>query len=132
MIPFLLLLSFSSLASGVNDVSNEEYVYSQQGDELIYGRKASITWVFDIHKDGTAIVNISSWHAPFTCNGKYKAVKYNKELNLIWAKDENKDIECDTSSPQFVLKKTADDHYLIKSDLFPWSDGGWEKLKIKK
>jgi hypothetical protein len=29
-------------------------------------------------------------------------------------------------------KKTADDHYLIKSDLFPWSDGGWEKLKLKK
>lgn len=130
---FLAVYLFSfinvSLASNVSDIKAGKYVYSQQGEELIDGKRASITWFFDIRSDDKATVNISSWHAPFTCNGKYKIIKGNDELSLIWLEEDNKDTECDVPSPQFLIKIKSNNLLLIRSELFPWGNGGWERLK---
>ncbi|WP_145584786.1 hypothetical protein [Yersinia intermedia] len=123
------VLSNTSFASATSDIKSGKYVYTQQGEELIDGKKSSITWTFYLNGDETSTLNISSWHAPFTCDGKYKITKTNDELKLIWLEDENKGIECDALPPQFFIKKSSNNLFLIKSELFPWGGREWKSLK---
>lgn len=126
---FLMVFSVSSLASNTVHLKEGRYVYTQIGEELIGGQKASISWAFNIHKDGNVTVDISSWHAPFTCGGKYKIVKAGDEFNLFWVESENEGIYCGTPSPQFSIRQASNGNWLIKSELFPWGDNNWKKLK---
>ncbi|QHB33856.1 hypothetical protein F0T03_17950 [Yersinia canariae] len=118
-----------SLASVTSDITLGKYVYTQQGEELIDGKKSSITWTFSLNGEETSTLNISSWHAPFNCYGKYKITKASDELKLAWLESENKGIECDAPPPQFVIKRTSNNLFLIKSELFPWGGSEWKDLK---
>lgn len=72
----LFTASFQSLAENKQSSSYEniigKYTYTQQGDELIDGKNASITWVLNFLPEGEVKVSITSWHAPFTCDGLYQ------------------------------------------------------------
>ena len=106
------------------------YVFSQQGEQLIDGSNASITWRFIFNQDKhTAEVKISYWHAPYTCQGEYFYEKKGNELNLIWNAKKSPQEECETPAPQFIIKHDDKDRLLIKSKLFPWPVNDWEQLK---
>lgn len=104
--------------------------FSQQGEQLIDGSNTSITWRFIFNQDKhTAEVKISSWHAPYTCQGEYFYEKKGNELNLIWNAKKSPEAECETPAPQFIIKHDEKDRLLIKSKLFPWPVKDWEQLK---
>lgn len=129
LLTFFLAMSATSFAVPATPMVPSEYSYTQKGDELIDGQTASITWRISITNDYYAVVHISSWHAPFTCDGKFNIKKSGEVFNLTWSETENKDQECDTAAPQIAMKQAADGTWLAKSELFPWGDGGWEKIK---
>ncbi|WP_145539614.1 hypothetical protein [Yersinia kristensenii] len=105
------------------------FVITQKGDELIDGSQASITWLFNLDGKGRASLKISSWHAPYTCDGVYQVVQEGKQLKFIWKESSNPDGECNTLSPQFIMEKEAGNQWHIKSELFPWGKGGWENIE---
>lgn len=47
---------------------------------------------------------------------------------LSLTNDENSLMDCDTPSPQFLLKKSSHGDVLVKSELFPWDSVGWKKM----
>ncbi|MEJ5074335.1 hypothetical protein WH357_18665 [Enterobacter ludwigii] len=104
------------------------YSYSQGGDELIDGSKASITWSIVVDGSGKAEVNISSLHAPYTCDGIYTITDKGNYFTLGLTDDENSLMDCDTPPPQFLLKKSSRGDVLVKSELFPWDSAGWKKM----
>ena len=107
------------------------YSYSQSGDELIDGSKASITWSIVVNGNGKAEVNISALHAPYTCDGIYTITDKGDYFALGLTDDENSLMDCDTPSPQFLLKKSFHGDVLVKSELFPWDSAGWKKMHKK-
>lgn len=109
-----------------------KYSFTQEGEELIDGAKASITWNISIKDDIHAVVKISSWHAPFTCDGKYTVSRNGDQLALSWSDKDNPDVECDTSSPQFLLKKSSSGIVLAHSELFAWDPDGWKNMRVIK
>lgn len=106
------------------------YAYTQQGEELIDGQRSSITWNISIKDNQSAVIAVSSWHAPFTCDGKYTVSNVGTELALSWSTDDNKDTECDTPSPQILLKKSSTGQILVHSELFIWDPSGWKQTFI--
>ena len=47
-------------------------------------------------KDGnSAVVTISSWHAQFSCDGKYTVSNEGEQLMLTWSSKGNTDKDCD-------------------------------------
>lgn len=54
--------------------------------------------------NGKAEVNISSLHAPYTCDGIYTIADKGDFFALSLTNDENSLMDCDTPSPQFLLK----------------------------
>ncbi|MBY4951471.1 MULTISPECIES: hypothetical protein [Pantoea] len=128
----LFTASFQSLAENKQSSSYEniigKYTYTQQGDELIDGKNASITWVLNFLPEGEVKVSITSWHAPFTCDGLYQTEKDNNEIKLTWLSGEGSEMECDTQPPQFIAKQNTGTILLIKSSLFPWDDEKWFAL----
>ena len=106
-----------------------KYTYTQKGDELIDGKNASITWVLNFLPENKVRISITSWHAPFTCDGLYQAESVNDEIKLTWLPEKNSEMECNTSPPQFIAKRNSGDTLLIKSSLFPWDDEKWFALK---
>lgn len=107
------------------------YSYSQSGDELIDKSKASITWSIVVDGNGKAEVNISSLHAPYTCDGIYTITDKGDYFALGLIDGENSSMDCDTPSPQFLLKKSSHGDVLVKSELFPWDSNGWKKMHKK-
>lgn len=129
----MLTISFQSLSekkqlSFYEDIVGK-YTYTQQGDELIDGRNASITWVLKFLSENKVKVSITSWHVPFTCDGMYQAEKNNDEIKLTWLAGEGSEMGCSTSSPQFFIQKKPNGALLIKSKLFPWDDNKWFALR---
>lgn len=118
---------FSASAS---DFPVGSYSYTQKGDELIDGQKASITWNILIKDSKNAVVTMSSWHAPFTCDGVYSVSNKDDQLVLTWSSKDNKDTDCDIPSPQILLKKSPVGDVLIHSELFPWDSNGWKKTRV--
>ncbi|WP_312387965.1 hypothetical protein [Atlantibacter hermannii] len=106
------------------------YSYTQQGEELVDGKRASITWNITLRDNKSAVITVSSWHAPFTCDGKYTVSNEGRELALSWSSDDNKDIECDIPSPQILLKKSSTGEVLVHSELFIWDPSGWKQTRI--
>lgn len=125
----VLVISSASLFVPVISMASSKYSFTQKGDELIDGQAASITWQISIMNNHDAMVHISSWHAPFTCDGKYIVKRDGEVFNLVWSEKENKDTECDTTAPQIVMKQATDGTWLVKSELFPWGEDGWKKMK---
>lgn len=126
---FLILYSIDCFSSSSIPISND-FVITQYGDELIDGRKASITWRFNINlENNTALLDISSWHAPFSCEGYYGINQHDGQLDLSWNEKDNSDSNCDIDSPQFIIKMNNDGQWLIKSNLFPWQHQEWQKLR---
>lgn len=109
-----------------------KYSFTQEGEELIDGSKASITWSISIKDDSHAVVKISSWHAPFTCDGKYTVSRNGDQLALSWSDKDNPDVVCDTSSPQILLKKSSSGKVLAHSELFSWDPDGWKNMRVIK
>ena len=127
---FLVSLYCVNCYALVSPTPEGSYVFSQQGEQLIDGSNASITWRFIFNQDKhTAEVKISSWHAPYTCQGEYFYEKKGNELNLIWNAKKSPEEECETPAPQFIIKHDDKDRLLIKSKLFPWTVNDWEQLK---
>lgn len=52
-----------------------------------------------------AKVDISSWHAPFTCKGEYNVVDRGERIALLWDKQNNPDGECNEDEPWFTMRK---------------------------
>jgi hypothetical protein len=121
---------FLGNAASVNEFPVGTYSYTQEGEELIDGQRASITWNIAIKDDKNAVVTVSSWHALFTCDGKYTVSNEEKQLALTWYGKDNPDTECDTPSPQILLKKSPAGKILIHSELFPWDSDGWKKIRV--
>ncbi|EMY8146100.1 TPA: hypothetical protein R4Z70_005643 [Klebsiella variicola subsp. variicola] len=124
-----LLLSNSGFSASINLIPPGIYSYTQKGDELIDGKRASITWNVNVKNNRHAIVTISSWHAPFTCDGSYAISNEKDYVTLSWSREINVDNECDISSPQILLKKSSSGKILIRSDLFPWGNEGWQSTR---
>lgn len=123
-------LSVISFASSAIDIPVGIYSFTQQGEELIDGQRASITWNIAIKDNKNAFLTMSSWHAPFTCDGKYTVFNEGAELALSWSSDDNKDTECDTPSPQILLKKSSPGNVLVHSELFIWDPSGWKQTRV--
>lgn len=127
---FALCLSRPIFATDAPSNKSTQYVYTEKGEELIDGSQSSITWTFILDVNNGAMVNITSWHSPFSCNGKYKVITKGNELHLYWLQKQNKDINCNVPSPQFILKK-QDNSMLVKSDCFYYGEGKWFPLEDK-
>ncbi|MCG3100654.1 hypothetical protein MAQ58_14485 [Enterobacter sp. DRP3] len=123
------ILGCVTFTSAASDIPVGTYSYTQQGEELIDGQRASVTWNIAIKDDKNAVVTISSWHTLFTCDGKYTASDDGENLALTWSGKDNMDTECDTSSPQFLLKKSASGKILVHSELFMWDPIGWKSTR---
>lgn len=121
-----MVLGCITFSSSASDVPVGTYSYTQQGEELIDGRRASVTWNIAIKDDKNAVITASSWHALFTCDGKYTLSNEGAELALSWSSDDNLDAECGTLSPQFLLKKSPTGKVLVHSELFMWDPSGWK------
>lgn len=126
---FMLSLGYSVCSASVNSIPLGIYSYTQKGDELIDGQKASITWDINMKDDHNAIVNITSWHAPFTCDGSYFISNEKDYVSLSWVKESNIETECDLTAPQIFMKKLSSGEVLIRSELFPWGNEGWHSIR---
>ncbi|VTM10866.1 Uncharacterised protein [Raoultella terrigena] len=65
------VLSCIAFTTSANDILVGTYLYTQQGEELIDGQRASVTWNIAIKDDKNAVVTMSSLHAlyiPVTVN----------------------------------------------------------------
>lgn len=124
------ILGGGVFTASASDFPVGTYSYTQQGDELIDGRNASITWSILIKDSKNAMVAVSSWHAPFTCDGVYSVSNKDGQLALTWSSKDNKDTDCDIPSPQILLKKSPTGEVLIHSELFPWDSSGWKKVRV--
>lgn len=102
-----LLLSVLFLSGNVfaSVPVNSAYVYTQKGEELIDGSTASISWHITFLSATRAKVDISSWHAPFTCEGEYNVVDKGDSIELLWDKQNNPDVGCNEDEPQFLLQQ---------------------------
>lgn len=132
----LLLTSYcmfcsASPAPAPAEIPAGHYSYTQQGDELTDGQKASISWHITIKDDGTAVVAISSWHAPFTCEGLYHWSDEPGYRALSWSVNENTGTECDSPSPQIRLRQ-ENGKIFIHSELFPWDPQGWKHIPVTR
>lgn len=128
----MVFFSQFTFAESSVQISAGKYSFTQEGEELIDGAKASITWNIYIKDDSHAVVKISSWHAPFTCDGKYTVSRNGDQLALSWSDKDNPDVECDTSSPQFLLKKSSSGKVFVHSELFVWNPVGWKNMRVIK
>ncbi|WP_395489238.1 hypothetical protein ACG1VR_15345 [Cedecea davisae] len=81
-----------------------------------------------VDANGKAEVNISSLHAPYTCDGIYAITDKGDYFALSLTNDENSLVDCDTPSPQFLLKKSSHGDVLVKSELFPLNSVGWKRM----
>ena len=122
LVTLLLLTSFSVFSASINAISLGTYSYTQKGEELIDGQEASITWNIEVKNNHDAFVVISSWHAPFTCDGSYTISNEKEYVALSWSRENNANIECDMAPPQIFLKKSSSGEVLIRSELFPWGE----------
>lgn len=125
----IALVSYSCFSMPINLISPGIYTYTQKGDDLIDGQKASITWNVNLKTNHNAIVTISSWHAPFSCDGSYSIINEKDYLSLSWSQEENVGGECDSPAPQIFMKKTSSGEVLIRSVLFPCGDGDWHSIR---
>lgn len=103
------------------------YSYTQKGEELIGGQQASITWNIEIKDSYNAILTVSSWHAPFACDGSYIISTGKDYVALSWSAGVNVTTECDLRSPQIFMKKSSAGDVLIRSELFLWGNKDWKK-----
>lgn len=126
----VLVLSCVTFAASASDIPVGTYSYTQQGEELIDGQRASVTWNIAIKDDKNALVTMSSWHALFTCDGKYAVSNDGEKLALTWSSKDNTDTECDTPSPQFLLKKSPSGKVQVHSELFMWDPSGWKNTHV--
>lgn len=124
-----MFISSASFSASMNTIPNGSYSYTQKGDELIGGQKASINWNIMIKDSSNAVVTISSWHAPFTCEGSYIISSDKDTITLSWSKKENRNSECTISPPQILMKKSPSGNILINSKLFPWGNEGWKTVR---
>ncbi|VED48957.1 Uncharacterised protein [Raoultella terrigena] len=124
------VLSCIAFTTSANDIPVGTYLYTQQGEELIDGQRASVTWNIAIKDDKNAVVTMSSLHALYTCDGKYTVSDKGTKLALTWSGKDNTDTECDTPSPQFLLKKLPSGKVLVHSELFLWDPIGWKNTRI--
>jgi hypothetical protein len=127
---FAIFLGGIAFASSASNFPVGTYSYTQQGEELIDGKKASITWNIVIKDNKNAVVTVSSWHAPFTCDGKYALSNKGEQFALTWSSKDNADTDCDISPPQILLKKSQNGKVLIYSELFPWDSSGWKNTRV--
>lgn len=126
----VLLLSVLFLSGNVfaSVPVNSAYVYTQKGEELIDGSTVSITWHITFLSATRAKVDISSWHAPFTCEGEYNVVDKGDSIELLWDKQKNPNVMCVTAEPQFLLQQK--NHTLrVKSGLFYPDKEAWFVMK---
>lgn len=108
----LMVISFSSYSI---EKIHGVYSYEYTGEKLNDGTTAFIYWAFNFIDNRTVNLSITSWHAPFRCDGNYD-VQYNKnEIDLIYNK--NNEYKCDENPPQFTIKE-ANGQYFVKSPLF--------------
>lgn len=126
----IVILGCAIFPASANVIPAGIYSYTQQGEELIDGQRSSITWNISLKDSKSAVITVSSWHAPFTCDGKYTVSNEGSELALSWSSDDNKDTECDFPSPQILLKKSSTGQILVHSELFIWDPSGWKKTRI--
>lgn len=126
----VLVLSCVNFFALASDVPVGTYSYTQQGEEFIDGQRASVTWNIAIKEDKNAVVTMSSWHALFTCDGKYTVSNDGEKLALTWSSKENTDTECDISAPQILLKKSSSGKVQVHSELFMWDPSGWKNTRV--
>lgn len=125
-----IILGCITFSASASDIPVGTYSYTQQGEKLIDGKRASITWNISIKDDKNAVVTVSSWHALFTCEGKYTVSNDGEKLALSWSGNDNADTECDTPSPQIFLKKSPTGRVLVHSELFMWEPSGWKNTRV--
>lgn len=129
LIALTLLVSYSGYSMTINLIPPGVYSYTQKGEELIDGQKASITWNINMKNNQSAVVTISSWHAPFTCDGSYTISNEKDYVSLSWARNINIETECELSAPQIFMKKSPSGEVLIRSELFLWGNKDWHSAR---
>lgn len=126
----VIVLSCVTFAASASDIPVGTYSYTQKGEELIDGRRESVTWNIVIKDGKNAQLTMSSWHSLFTCEGKYTISNDGEKLALTWSSKDNADIECVTPSPQFLLKISPSGKVQVHSELFMWDPSGWKNTRV--
>lgn len=118
----------SQNAVSLNPQWGGRYVLTQKGETLIDGSQVSLTWDIKIDPTAsTANVDITTWHAPVTCQGEY--VVQETDSSLLFTHRDKRD-DCIYSAPQFEMKKQSDGFY-VKGDMFAQYSNEWQRL-VKK
>lgn len=115
----------SQKAASINPKWEGRYTLRLEGETLNDGSTVSRTWDINIDPvSSTAKIDITTWHAPFTCRGDYVVQDMGATL-LFTHRDEHE--ECIYSAPQFEMKKQSDGFY-VKGRMFGGDANQWLRL----
>ena len=96
-----------------------------EGEKLSNGEMSGRDYTFIIKMD-KAILKANSFHEPIFCEGEYKALEKNKQLEIIYAGN-NPDF-CKQNEANFIIKKEANNFFIKGSD---FNTNKWLILKKK-
>lgn len=109
----------------VNPQWEGRYMLTLKGETLNDGSSVSRTWDINIDPvSSTAKIDITTWHAPYSCQGSYVVQDTGATL-LFTHRDEHE--ECIYSAPQFEMKKQSDGFY-VKGEMFGGDANQWQRL----
>lgn len=111
--------------ASINPQWEGRYTLRLEGETLNDGSTVSRTWDIKIDPvSSTANIDITTWHAPYSCRGDYVVQDTGATL-LFTHRDEHE--ECIYSAPQFEMKKQSDGFY-VKGKMFDGDENQWQRL----
>ncbi|QLN19212.1 hypothetical protein HVZ29_10430 [Escherichia coli] len=118
-------LPLSQKAASINTQWEGRYMLTQEGETLNDGSTVFQTWDINIDPvSSTAKIDITTWHAPYSCQGGYIVQETGATL-LFTHRDEHE--ECIYSAPQFEMKKQSNGFY-VKGEMFGGDANQWQRL----
>lgn len=115
-------------AAPLNPHWGGRYILNQNGEMLIDGSRVSLTWDIKIDPaSSTANVDMTTLHAPVTCQGEYAVQEKGASLLFTY---QGRDDDCHYSAPQFEMKEQRDGYY-VNGEMFAQYSNGWQRL-VKK
>lgn len=104
------------------------YILNAEGETLNDGSRVQVTYDLNINAVlATAHMDLTTWHAPLTCQGKYRVQETATSLLLT---HDDKNEECIYPAPQLEMTKKVDGFY-IKGEMLAWYSDKWQKM-VKK
>lgn len=127
---FFAMIFFScvSMASEF-DKHGQRYFLELNGEMLVDGSRVYMRYDLSISENqSNAVIKLTTWHAPISCEGDYKMEKNKDGYALNYLGDST---ECIYPAPQFYIKKKGDDMY-IKGEQLVYGKGEWLRLSRGK